>query len=94
MTRAESATNLRDYSANHRMLLISGLAAVLGGAGAVLAWALLGLIRLSTNVFYFHRLSFADASPAFSTVPTAGVYVNAPATFAVAFSCVAPSAVP
>jgi len=68
MTRAESATNLRDYSANHRMLLISGLAAVLGGAGAVLAWALLGLIRLSTNVFYFHRLSFADASPAFSTL--------------------------
>jgi len=50
------------------MLLISGLAAVLGGAGAVLAWALLGLIRLSTNVFYFHRLSFADASPAFSTL--------------------------
>ncbi len=37
-------TNLRDYSANHRMLLISGLAVILGGAGAVLAWALLGLI--------------------------------------------------
>ena len=68
MTRAESATNLRDYSANHRMLLISGLAAILGGAGAVLAWALLGLIRLSTNVFYFHRFSFADASPASSTL--------------------------
>jgi H+/Cl- antiporter ClcA len=50
------------------MLLISGLAAILGGAGAVLAWALLGLIRLSTNVFYYHRFSFADASPAFSTL--------------------------
>jgi H+/Cl- antiporter ClcA len=50
------------------MLLISGLAAILGGAGAVLAWALLGLINLATNVFYFHRFSFASASPAFSTM--------------------------
>jgi H+/Cl- antiporter ClcA/CBS domain-containing protein len=46
------------------MLFISGLAAVLGGAGAVLAWALLGLIRLATNIFYFHSLSFANTSPA------------------------------
>lgn len=64
MTRTESTSSLRDYSANHRMLLISGLAGLLGGAGAVLAWALLGLIRLATNVFYYHRFSFVDASPA------------------------------
>jgi H+/Cl- antiporter ClcA/CBS domain-containing protein len=68
MTRVESATNLRDYSANHRILLISGLAAILGGAGAVLAWALLGLIRLATNGFYYHRFSFADVSPAFNNL--------------------------
>jgi H+/Cl- antiporter ClcA/CBS domain-containing protein len=48
------------------MLLISGLAAILGCAGALLAWLLLGLIRLATNVFYYHRFSFVDASPAFS----------------------------
>jgi CIC family chloride channel protein len=66
MTHAESSTNLRDYSANHRILLISGLAAVLGGAGAVLAWTLLGLIRLATNVFYFHRFRFENVSPAAS----------------------------
>lgn len=65
-TREPSGTRLRDYSANNRMLLISGLAAVLGGAGAVLAWALLRLINLATNVFYYHRLSFAEANPAFS----------------------------
>jgi H+/Cl- antiporter ClcA/CBS domain-containing protein len=68
MTQAESPTGLRDYSATNRMLLISGLAALLGGAGAVLAWALLGLIRLSTNVFYYHRFSFVDASPANNTL--------------------------
>jgi H+/Cl- antiporter ClcA/CBS domain-containing protein len=50
------------------MLLISGLAAVLGGAGAVLAWALLGLISLATNAFYFHRFSFANASPGSNTL--------------------------
>jgi len=68
MSHAESASPLRDYSATHRMLFISGLAAVLGGAGAVLAWALLGLIRLATNVFYFHHLSFANTSPADNTL--------------------------
>ena len=32
--------------------------------------------------------------PAFSTVPAAGVYVNAPGTLAVAFNCVPLRAVP
>ncbi|MBS1801410.1 MAG: chloride channel protein [Acidobacteria bacterium] len=68
MSHGESASSLRDYSATNRMLFISGLAAILGGAGAVLAWALLGLIRLATNVFYFHKLSFANTSPADSTL--------------------------
>ncbi len=68
MSHTDSASRLRDYSATNRMLVISGLAAVLGGAGAVLAWILLGLIRLSTNIFFYHRLSFADASPANNTL--------------------------
>jgi H+/Cl- antiporter ClcA len=50
------------------MLLLSGCAVLLGGAGAVLAWALLGLIRLATNVFYYHHLSFAQSSPEFNTL--------------------------
>ncbi|HEY6412170.1 MAG TPA: chloride channel protein, partial [Edaphobacter sp.] len=74
MTKAEDNGTLRDYSATNRMLVISGLAAVLGGAGAVLAWMLLGLIRLATNVFYFHRLSFANVSPADSTLGWTAVF--------------------
>ncbi|HEY6414573.1 MAG TPA: chloride channel protein [Edaphobacter sp.] len=74
MTKAEDHGTLRDYSATNRMLVISGLAAVLGGAGAVLAWMLLGLIRLATNIFYFHRLSFANASPADSTLGWTAVF--------------------
>ena len=46
------------------MLFISGLAALVGAAGAVLAWVLLELIRLATNVFYYQRFSFALSSPA------------------------------
>ena len=68
MTKVEDSSTLRDYSATNRMLLIGGLAAILGGAGAVLAWILLGLIRLATNVFYFHRFSFIDVSPAMNTL--------------------------
>ena len=59
---------LRDYSANLRMVLISGLAVLVGAAGAVLAWVLLELIRLATNVFYFRHLSFAATSPANNTL--------------------------
>jgi chloride channel protein, CIC family len=66
VTKTAANGMLRDYSTNNRILLISGLAAVLGGAGAVLAWMLLGLIRLATNVFYFHRLSFINVSPEMS----------------------------
>jgi CIC family chloride channel protein len=74
MTKVEDSSTLRDYSATNRMLLISGLAAVLGGAGAVLAWVLLGLIRLATNVFYFHQISFANTSPADNTLGWKAVF--------------------
>ncbi len=52
---------LGDYSADSRMLLISAIACVVGGLGAVLAWTLDRLILLATNLFYFHRWSFLPA---------------------------------
>ena len=51
----QSGTKLRDYSADSRMIYMSGLAVIVGAAGAVLSWALLRLIHLATNLFYFHR---------------------------------------
>jgi CIC family chloride channel protein len=70
MIRAETETaeTLRDYSASSRMLFISGLAIAVGGAGAVLAWVLLELIRLATNIFYYQHFSFAVRSPADNTM--------------------------
>jgi H+/Cl- antiporter ClcA len=54
---------LRDYSVDARVLYVSVLAAVLGAVSSVLAWALLELISLATNLFYYHRFSFADVEP-------------------------------
>jgi H+/Cl- antiporter ClcA/CBS domain-containing protein len=54
---------LRDYSADVRILYNSALAAGLGAVSAVAAWALLELIALCTNLFYFHRWSFVDHDP-------------------------------
>jgi chloride channel protein, CIC family len=55
---------LRDYSVDARILYVSTLAAVLGAVSSVLAWALLELIALATNAFYFHRFSFVEIEPA------------------------------
>ena len=56
-------SELRDYSADSRMLLMSAMALVVGAAGAVLSWALLRLIYLATNLFYFHRVSVLVVDP-------------------------------
>jgi chloride channel protein, CIC family len=55
------ATKLRDYSVDARVLYVSLLAALLGAVSSVLAWALLKLIDLSTNLFYYHRFSFGNS---------------------------------
>jgi len=64
MTISEKATNpdrtvsafrshLRDFTADPRMLVLSGLALVLGGAGSVLAYLLLHLITRPPTCFTF-----------------------------------------
>ena len=58
-----AAGRLRDYSADSRIVYTSLLAAGLGGVSAVAAWALLELIALCTNLFYFHVWSFKDRDP-------------------------------
>jgi CIC family chloride channel protein len=57
------ADALRDYSADSRILYTSALAAGLGAVSAVAAWALLEMIGLCTNLFYFHKFSFIDRDP-------------------------------
>ncbi len=60
--------DLRDFTATSRMLVLAALAAGIGAAGAVLAWMLLKLIYLCTNIFYYQQWSFTDVSPADNTL--------------------------
>ena len=55
---------LGDFTATPRLLTISLLALVIGALAAVVALALLRLIGLFTNLFYFGRWSSALVSPA------------------------------
>jgi H+/Cl- antiporter ClcA len=54
---------LGDFTATRRLNLISGLAVGIGLVSAFLAKALLSLIALSTNLFFFGRFSSAAVSP-------------------------------
>ena len=63
MKTSQPAAVLRDYTANSRILYTSLLAAGLGAVSAVLAWMLLEMISLCTNLFYFQRWSFRDRDP-------------------------------
>jgi H+/Cl- antiporter ClcA len=66
---------LGDYSADSRMLLLAGLAAVVGAAGAGFAWVLLKLIFIVTNLFYFHRLATYFVDPGTNTLGWKAVLV-------------------
>jgi CIC family chloride channel protein len=56
-----TAHRLADFSADWRVLLLAGMALVVGTGGAFAAWVLVKLIALVTNLVWFHRL---DTLPA------------------------------
>jgi H+/Cl- antiporter ClcA len=68
-------SQLRDFNADSRMLILSALALVLGLAGAVLAYFLLHLIYAATNLFYFHRFGWQFVSPADNHLHWLAVFV-------------------
>src|SRR5215469_4250144 len=55
---------LRDFTVDRRVWLLTAVALVIGTGAAGLAVLLLRAIALATNVFYYHRLSFAMVGPA------------------------------
>ncbi|HEX7021973.1 MAG TPA: chloride channel protein [Trueperaceae bacterium] len=54
---------LQDYTADRRMLLLSVMAVIVGLAGAVIAWLLVRLIGLITNLSFYGTFSFAFTYP-------------------------------
>src|SRR5580704_9109844 len=61
--RRASWERLGDFTVTARVLPISGLALAIGGVASVVALALLRLIGLFTNLFYFGRWGTALVSP-------------------------------
>src|SRR5579871_5614007 len=80
--KGNAAEELRDFTADRRVLILVAMAAVIGTAGAGAAWALLRLIALATNLAYFGRFSAAPVNIADNTlgwtaalVPAAGCLI-------------------
>ena len=59
---------LRDFTVDGRVWLLSGVAIGIGACATALAIVLLRLIAISTNLFYYHRLSMTSVSPAGSSL--------------------------
>jgi chloride channel protein, CIC family len=70
-----SAADLRDFNAGPRMIMLSGLALILGATGAALAWMLLHLIYACTNLFYYQRFSWQYVSPALNQLHWVAIFV-------------------
>ena len=69
------AEELGDFTATTRLLTISAFATVIGVVGAFVALALLKLIGLFTNLFFFQRISVAPVSPASHTLGPLAILV-------------------
>ncbi len=65
----------RDFAATGRLPGIVAIAAVVGAISALAAWLLLRLIRVFTNLFFFHALSDRAVSPASNTLGLAVIAV-------------------
>ncbi len=64
MTRHARAQEVGDFTADWRMIPIAGLAILIGFLSTGVAWALLRLIGLFTNLCYYHRWDTSMVSPA------------------------------
>jgi H+/Cl- antiporter ClcA len=60
---------LRDFTVDRRVWLLTGVALLIGAGAAGLAVLLLRAIALTTNLFYYHRLSLVPVGPAGSPLP-------------------------
>lgn len=63
-----AAHELGDYTTTRRVIRIALLAIVIGIASSGIAWVLLRLIAFFTNLFFYQRFSFENASPAGNTL--------------------------
>jgi len=79
---SNSHDKLRDFTADHRVLILAAMAVVVGSTGALAAWVLSRLINFVTNLAYFGVLSGASVTiagnhlgPASILIPVVGCLI-------------------
>ena len=60
--RSSPLQRLGDFTTDRRVLILIGMAALVGAGGVAAAWALLRAIAFVTNLVWFHTLSFQSVS--------------------------------
>lgn len=60
-TTLPKSRRLADHSADWRMIMLAAAATIIGTGAAFSAWALIKLIAVATNLFWFGRLSAASS---------------------------------
>ncbi len=76
---------LGDFTTDWRVIPISLLAIAIGSISTVVAWILLRLIGLFTNLFYYHRWNAALVSPADNTLGIWAVFVPVAGSLVIGF---------
>lgn len=62
-TEAKTIDRLADFTTDRRVLMLSLLAVLIGAISAGVAWVLVQLIALITNLAFYQRLSLDFTSP-------------------------------
>ena len=60
----ERTDGLADFTTTARVLVLTGIAVLIGGVSACVAMGLVRLIGLFTHLFYYHQVSGTLVSPA------------------------------
>ena len=66
---------MRDFTADHRVLILAAMAVVVGSGGAFAAWVLSRLINLVTNIAYFGSFSAASVTIAGNHLGLASILI-------------------
>src|SRR5512138_3183907 len=66
---------LADFTTDARVLLLSGMAVIIGAISSLVAYVLVLLINLFTNLAYYQRFSTQPASPAGNHLGVWAVFV-------------------
>lgn len=75
VAKTSHEAQLADFTTDKRVLVLSGMAIIIGALGSLVAYALIWLINLFTNLAYYQRLSAQDASPAGNQMGIWAVFV-------------------